>query len=326
MKQEALNGLKFLFLIISIAIGYIAMARLGLLYALNPGFATAFFPSSGLAVAALMTFGNTIWPGIFLGSMIANLVTSTPMISTSFFISLGIALGSTLQAITMAYILRKLTPANHLLSLHRNVLVFICTAVVCCLIASTIGIAVLFVAGIIPQDSLTQNWTTWWVGDIMGIWIFTPLILSWANLYSYTDKFKRRFEILFMIFICLAIGIICFGGWLENEYPLEYLLLPCLLWAIFRLKTPVVTFLLALVSFIALWGTSSGFGPFAQSSLNESLILLQLFLGVLTVMTLLLTSVLNELNHNSQVLEEFNQTLMQQNLELQEKNHSNKKP
>jgi PAS domain S-box-containing protein len=45
---------------------------------------------------------------------------------------------------------------------------------------------------------------------------------------------------------------------------------------------------------IAVWGTSQGQGPFTGESLNESLLLLQAFLGTLAVTTLILVGVLAE--------------------------------
>jgi hypothetical protein len=51
---------------------------------------------------------------------------------------------------------------------------------------------------------------------------------------------------------------------------------------------------LLLVSKIAVWGTSHGHGPFVQPTLNESLLLLQTFVGVIAVTTLALAGVLNE--------------------------------
>lgn len=326
MNQEAVKATKCLFLTILIATAYVVMAKWGFLYALNPGFATAFFPSSGIAVAALLIFGIQIWPAVFLGSLIANFMNSISTLdSVSFYVNFGIAIGSTLQTAIIAYILGKLTPSNYLLSTHRHVFIFICTVTLCCLISSTIGIAALFLADLVSHDSLIQNWTTWWVGDVMGIWIFTPLILSWTDFYSHKSNFNRKLECFFLLFLVLILGFISFGGWIESRYPLEYLLFPCLLWAIFRFKPPMVTFLLAVISFIAVWGTSSGFGTFAQASSSESIIFLQLFLGVMTVMTLLLTSVLSELNHNNEVLEEYNQALIEQNLLLHEIHDPHKK-
>lgn len=304
--------IKRLFLILAIAASYIAMAKIGLWFALNPGFATAFFPSSGLAVAALILFGNNVWPGIFLGSLVVNLIITDPVISTSILISTGIGIGSTLQALTAAYLLKRLTRVNHLLSTHRNVFIFLFTTILSCLIASTIGIVVLYSGDMINQNALFQNWITWWLGDIMGILIFVPVILSWYKISDFKDIFKEGFEAIDLFLLIIVISIVCFSSSLKNDYPIAFLLIPCLLWAAFRFKSHITTLLLVLVSALAVWGTSYGYGPFVLPSLNESLMLLQTSIGVISIMTLILISVVNEINHNNNMLEEFNQKLVEQ--------------
>src|SRR2546430_6510636 len=49
-----------------------------------------------------------------------------------------------------------------------------------------------------------------------------------------------------------------------------------------------------LQSGIAIWGTLAGFGPFVRSTANESLLLLQAFMGVTAVVTLVLAAVVRE--------------------------------
>src|SRR6185295_6932533 len=46
---------------------YFVAAKLSLLLAIPPGYATAVWPPSGLAVAAMLLAGNRLWPGVWLG-------------------------------------------------------------------------------------------------------------------------------------------------------------------------------------------------------------------------------------------------------------------
>src|SRR5438552_630559 len=122
-NNTSVTGIKRFFAIITLALFYVIMARLGLLFAINPGYETAIWPASGIAVAGLLLFGYSVWPGIFLGSFITNLFI-IPDIGTSFLISLGIAIGSTLQPLVLTYILKKLMCICHLLNTHRNIFIF----------------------------------------------------------------------------------------------------------------------------------------------------------------------------------------------------------
>jgi integral membrane sensor domain MASE1 len=58
--------------ILGLAVAYFVLGRLGTLTAIPPGVATAIWPPSGLAIAALPVRGQRLWPGIALGSALLN--------------------------------------------------------------------------------------------------------------------------------------------------------------------------------------------------------------------------------------------------------------
>src|SRR5258708_34329877 len=52
---------------------YFAAAKVSLLVAIPPGYATAIWPPSGIALAALLLWGNRLWLGGWIGSFAAHL-------------------------------------------------------------------------------------------------------------------------------------------------------------------------------------------------------------------------------------------------------------
>ena len=66
----------------AMAAAYYVIGRLGLLLAIPPGYATAVWPASGVALAGTLLFGYRVWPGILLGSFLINLRTSLDITST----------------------------------------------------------------------------------------------------------------------------------------------------------------------------------------------------------------------------------------------------
>src|SRR5258708_9389694 len=52
---------------------YFAAAKVSLLVAIPPGYATAIWPPSGIALAALLLWGNRLGLGVWIGSFAANL-------------------------------------------------------------------------------------------------------------------------------------------------------------------------------------------------------------------------------------------------------------
>ena len=96
------RSLAYWALVVAVAAVYFGAAKLGLTMALVAEQVTAVWPPTGIALAALVLFGNRLWPGIALGAFLANLTAHEPLASAC-----GIALGNTLEAVLGAYLLRR---------------------------------------------------------------------------------------------------------------------------------------------------------------------------------------------------------------------------
>ncbi|MFT5085890.1 MAG: integral membrane sensor domain MASE1 [Planctomycetota bacterium] len=68
--------------VLFIGVAYYVFGRLGLLLAIPPGYATAIWPASGIALAGMLLLGNRVWPGVLLGSFLVNIGTSLDTSST----------------------------------------------------------------------------------------------------------------------------------------------------------------------------------------------------------------------------------------------------
>lgn len=77
-------------------------------------------------------------------------------------------------------------------------------------------------------------------------------------------------------------------------FAFAYLTVPLLVWAAFRFGQRDTATVIALLAGIAVWGTVSGLGPFVGTTPNESLLLLQTFMGIMAMVALPLASVVAE--------------------------------
>ena len=78
-----LHRVELLAKLAAMAAAYYVVGRLGLLLAIPPGYATAVWPASGIALAGILLFGYRVWPGILLGSFLINLRVSLDTTSTA---------------------------------------------------------------------------------------------------------------------------------------------------------------------------------------------------------------------------------------------------
>lgn len=294
---------RLVLLILATAAAYALTARLGLMLALPPAAkATAVWPPSGIAVAAILLAGNRVWPGIWLGAFIGNFADYfAPGNSFSagehFAVASLIGIGSTVQALAGAYLIRRWTQSKPLATSH-SIFLFTVATPLFCLIAATVGVLTLGAFGFAPWSAFGFNWITWWLGDTVGVLVLTPFILAWSKPADIYYESGSSIEGIFLAAFIAAATMIVFGGWLGwdmyETHVYAYMLVPPVVWASFRFGQFGATASLLAVSIIAVYGTSKGDGPFFRSNLHESLLSLQAFVGVIAMTALVLTGVLNE--------------------------------
>jgi PAS domain S-box-containing protein len=288
--------------VVSVAVAYFLSARLGLLLAFEHTNASPVWPPSGLAFAVVLILGYRTLPGIFIGAFIANafvfLTNDASDTTTILLTSASIATGNTLEALAGGYLMNRFIGARIFLEKYQNVFRFVAIDVVMCIISSTVGALSVCIAAIAPWKMFGTLWHTWLLGDASGVLVLTPLILVWNS--EYTVKWKIE-GLLEHIFISLSIVFFAEAIFVQR-YPLAYLsphfylLVPFLLWMVFRFGHREIITALTIVSAFAIWGTVHGYGPFVSpsTSLNESLLQLISFISIITVTFMALSASLSE--------------------------------
>jgi signal transduction histidine kinase/integral membrane sensor domain MASE1 len=272
------------FLIFLTGLLYFVVAKLGLLLAFESTNASPVWPASGLALALMLLWGKRVAPGIFLGALCANFITflsqshhHSPILLL--LVSALIAFGNTLEAIIGEFILRKLTINKYFLSKLTHIFIFIISAFLMCLVSSLIGPSGLLFFNLLSRDVYSTVWFTWWLGDVTGVLIITPVLIL-----VFFEKIKLPFKppgkIFVILFLILISSQLIFGNWLPNQLigSQIYLLIPFLFLLVLFLEAKHIGLANLLISASAIWGTIHGFGPFNEGSTNSSLILLQVFL------------------------------------------------
>src|SRR5207244_11211704 len=125
-----------------------------------------------------------------------------------------------------------------------------------------------------------------------------PLLTIWLCRSIERLKPVQIPEVIALLVTVMLVGQIAFLGkspfGSSNQQPLEYVAILPLLWAAFRFGTRGAITTAVLLSGIALWGTRHGFGPFAILPPNEALLMLQAFMGTMTLTSLILALVISD--------------------------------
>jgi hypothetical protein len=271
---------------------YFLAGRLGLRLASVHRSATAVWPPSGIALAALLVLGYRVWPGIALGAFLVN-VTTAGSVATS----IGIALGNTLEGIVGAYLVNRFANGSRAFDRARDFFKFVLLAgISSTAVSPAIGVTSLSLGEYARWADYGSIWMTWWLGDVASVLVVAPLLVLASSGAPVRWSRRRVLEAAALLLSLFLIGQIVFGGLIFHSkgYPLEFACIPFLLWAAVRFGRRLVAVAIVGLSGIAIWGTGRGLGPFVKETQNESLLLLQAFIGVVAVTTMALATLVWE--------------------------------
>jgi PAS domain S-box-containing protein len=291
-----------------LALTYFTAAKLGMIFAIEPGHATAIWPASGIALAALWVGGIELWPGIWLGSFFANLATSLTHHSGGTWYLSGatsalMATGGALEAVLGLLLIRSTKLQKPFWNQISDTLKFILFACALSpLVAATLGTLAVVLQGAPQTFHWSWTWITWWLGDAAGIVIFTPILLVFQELWrsrQYRNLTKRSaLEFVFLILGVSATSWTVFSGWAEahsiNSFAFATLLLPWMIWIALRFGQTGASAAILVSAGIAGWGTVNGLGPFGQGNSESDFLALQGFFALRCVTVWVLVAALSE--------------------------------
>ena len=115
-------------------------------------------------------------------------------------------------------------------------------------------------------------------------------------------------EIGILTIFVLVVGLIAFLGLLHTDqrsYTLTYLVFPPLIWAALRFGPRGTLTAIVALSSLAIVGTIGGFISFSSGSLSANLFLLQCFMGIIAITSMILAAVVAERRELERQKDEF---------------------
>jgi two-component system, cell cycle sensor histidine kinase PleC len=265
-------------------------------YGLFP--APIWLPTS-IAVVAAMIGEARLFPGIFLGSFLANAVLFAPPLHVSILISITNALGPVMSAM----VLRGLRPPKGLFTSFSGVVSFlVCTTLLSPTISATGGAVATAIGQPLDLASFYSIWVGWWLTDSGGTLYLAPALILWLGLEKESDAHARSVKRAFdrhdaIVWAAIAVGsLILFlmpplrGSYIRSAFP--FLLVVPLSWVALRMSLRAAYTLVTLVAIAAAAGTVAGVGPFQDHALANPLqlvgtLVVLLAMDVLTIVALM---------------------------------------
>jgi PAS domain S-box-containing protein len=276
-----------------VAAAYFAAGTLGLRLAFVHESASAVWPPTGIAMAAVLLRGPRVWPAILAAAFFVNQTAAGSAPS-----SLLIAAGNTLEALVGGSLARRWAGGTRAFESIRGTLRFTLGAGLGApALSATVGVLALAGLGYAAWARVPLIWLTWWLGDAAGALLVTPVIVLWALQPRWERGPARLLEFTALLLVLTVCAAVVFGPLLPAEAtgsPIAFVCLPPLLWAALRFGPREMATATLLTSALAVAGTVSGLGPYGREGPVVALLLVQGYAVVTVVMALALSAAVAE--------------------------------
>ena len=256
--------LKGLLCLLGVALLYVALAYLSLRFlSINGRTSVAWLPG-GMALAVLLMYGKRFAWSVLLGQL-AFIMLGGGSIGPA----IAISTGNALAALVGAWLMTRRGQFDPTLpSLQDFGALIVLAGGVASLIAALVGVATTLVFGRPVQADLLQNLLSWWIGDLVGILLVTPLFLIWRRPPAGWLQARRLAEVCLLLGLAFLVGQVVFMGWLGAWFdPLAkgYWMFVLVAVATVRLGRHGVVLLLLMAGIQGLVGALQGVGLFADA-------------------------------------------------------------
>ena len=267
-------------------LSYLA-ARGGGTLVLRPEMIWPVWPGCAFLVAVLLLTPRKIWPALviagLLGFVFYDLHEALPSRATVLLI-LADLIEILVAALGVSYIFAGVPRLNSVKSLAQYSLFAVILAPISVASAA---------ANALEGDS-------WWIGfftEALALLTLTPAILSWVEIVGTRFRASRA-RYLEAASMCIGLGIISYFTFIASDSQTRpamlYSLVPFLLWSGLRFGVAGSSNSVAIVGFVAIWGTLHRRGPFTGNTPVHDVLSLQLFLLVAASSFMVLAAVVEQ--------------------------------
>lgn len=254
-------------------------------------------PVAGFALFLLVRFGLRSIPAIVAGGLLVGWIEGLAMgwVGAGLVVKIVVLIG-------IVAVLRRWLDFRYSLERISDVMVFLFGAVTFGgLVFAVIDLTVFLKSAVIFNPYFFQAlFWPWWLSSATGFLVVAPFLLVWSAKTEINWSNKQAVEVLAWLAILISLAWIIFGNWAPSEtlrYPLELTMFPVMTWAAVRFGQRGATMGVVILALLALYELVGVVGPEGKY-ISQSPIFLWMFVGVLSVTSLVLAGVLSEVRRS----------------------------
>ena len=269
-------------------------------YKVSETLAAPLWPSSGLALALLLLGGWRLFPAITLGTIAA-----TQTFGDNLIFSVAGSLANTIESLVGWFLMTRVFGfSNSLLTIRDIMVLMLAGAPWGTMVSAILCTLGLLATGDVKPEGVPLSAFLFWTGNVLGILIFTPLILRVCQRWNEKALLKTTFKGIF--WTAALVGIVVFGFSMKdtakNGYiPLAYLSFPLMVWLSFAWGRDV-TLALGLVTTMMTAFTVAGHGPLLRCNPSGTYAEMTIFIAVYAISCLVVMAAVEEGAQSSRLL------------------------
>ncbi len=320
---------SYLIRLAGISLLYAVSVKLSLAYLTSDGNISIVWIPSGIGLAVLLIGGRKYWPAIFMGALAAYVLwVGRPWLPSTF-----IAISNVLEPLLGYWLLTHLRIKNTSFDIafthSYDYLWLALTAGFIALVAALIGVVTLWLAGIVMPAMMPASLLHWWMGNTLGIFTITPLILVWRTAPAHWLNRQHLLETMACFGLSFLFGQIIFLGWFSQvlgAFAHSYWMFLFVTWSSIRFGRHGSLLIIGMVILQALLGATHGVGYFGRDGTHDWEMLwlyAMLLTGIGVTMTLVMherkqaESKINRLTKLYAALSQCNQAIVRCNSEAE---------
>jgi PAS domain S-box-containing protein len=250
---------------------------------------TFLFPmqaTSGIGVAVILLFGlKKSTPGFLLGIIVINLTKGAgpALLFTDVLASfIEAAFGG--KALLMILGRKEFKFEG-----SRDILLFLAISVILTpALSSTVAVTSFVLLDTVPWYSAFFIWITYFMGNSLGILVFTPVFLSFFQSRELFKTPVRHYLEGGLLFVLTSLV-----SQTAFDIRKEFLVYPFILWAALRFRYLGVSVATLIICLVAVWTSTRGSYIFDSSSLEMDLLWIQGFVGISSLSGYFLSNVID---------------------------------
>lgn len=285
---------RWLLAVCACAALYVAASQVGFALAYVDGTVSTVWVPTGLALVVVFLGGTRMWPAILIGEVVANLLHGSSLSTST-----GMGVGDVLEALAGRAMLLRAGFRPELDRVRDVFSLLVLGGLVATLVGAVFGTGSLLLFGGLPWSGAWSTWYTWWLGDASGVIIVAPLLFAFAGGELRFARGLQALEALAFVAVLVPVVLLALGAPPE----VGFLTLPAIVWGTLRFGHRGATLANAVVACALVIFAQRASLPLSGVNLSDRLLLVQDFVAVSALTTLVLAVAIRERERDADELE-----------------------